>query len=67
MKALCYSIISTIQETTPAYFAAQEGRLEAFKFLATKAKCDITTPSSDGLKPIHAAVQCGHTHIVKVQ
>ena len=52
--------------TTPVYFAAQEGRLEALKFLATKLKCDLTTPSNDGLKPIHAAAQCGHTHIVKV-
>ncbi len=52
--------------TTPAYFAAQEGRLEALKFLATKLKCDMNTASNDGLKPIHAASQCGHTHIVKV-
>ena len=55
--------------TTPVYFAAQEGRLEALRFLHDTAKCDLTVPSgdqSDHLKPIHAAAQAGHTHIVKV-
>ena len=52
--------------TTPVYFAAQEGRLEALRFLHTKGKCDLNIPSEDGLKPIHAACQCGHTNIVKV-
>ena len=40
--------------------------MEALKFLHTKGKCDLTTPSNDGLKPIHAASQCGHTNVVKV-
>ena len=53
--------------TTPAYFAAQEGRVEALKFLHFKAKCDLKIPSNDGLKPIHAASQGGHTGIVKVR
>ena len=53
--------------TTPLYFAAQEGRLGALKFLHEKGKCDLSYPSSDGRKPIHAACQCGHTHVVKVQ
>ena len=52
--------------TTPLYFACQEGRVEALKFLHVKGKCDLTTPSNNGLKPIHAACQCGHTNIVKV-
>lgn len=55
--------------STPVYFAAQEGRLEALRFLHDTAKCDLTVPSgdqSDHLKPIHAAAQAGHTHIVKV-
>ena len=53
--------------TTPLYFAAQEGRLTAVQYLHEKGKCDLFTPSSDGRRPIHAACQCGHTHIVKVQ
>lgn len=52
--------------TTPLYFAAQEGRLAAIGFLHEKLKCDISARSNDGRKPIHAACQCGHTHIVKV-
>ena len=34
--------------------------------LAEKGKYDLSTPSGDGRKPIHAACQCGHTHVVKV-
>lgn len=55
--------------TTPVYFAAQEGRLEALRFLHDNAKCDLNVPSGDQidhLKPIHAAAQAGHTHVVKV-
>ena len=43
-----------------------EGRLAAVQYLHEKGKCDISTPSNDGRKPIHAACQCGHTHVVKV-
>ena len=52
--------------TTPIYFAAQEGRLQAIRYLHDIANCDLTIPSEDGLKPIHAASQAGHTSIVKV-
>lgn len=52
--------------TTPTYFAAQEGQLEALRFLHEGARCDISTPAGDNLKPIHAAAQAGHTSIVKV-
>lgn len=51
---------------SPAYYAAQEGRLEVLEFLCEKCKCDMSVPCNDGLKPIHAASQCGHTKIVKV-
>lgn len=36
------------------------------EFLCEKCKCDTSVPCNDGLKPIHAASQCGHTKIVKV-
>lgn len=62
----CFKYNTSYKGTTPVYFAAQEGRLDAIKFLYTKLRCDLATPSNDGLKPIHAASQCGHTHIVKV-
>ena len=52
--------------TTPLYFAAQEGRLPVVKYLYEKGKCDLSARSNDGRKPIHAACQCGHTHIIKV-
>ena len=51
---------------TPVYFAAQEGRLQALRYLHDIADCDLTKASEDGLKPIHAACQAGHTSIVKV-
>lgn len=52
--------------TTPVYFSAQEGKLDAMRFLHETAKCDISIPAGDNLKPIHAAAQAGHTSIVKV-
>ena len=64
---LTTTCLTNLLGTTPLYFAAQEGRLEALKFLAEKCKCNLSTPSEDGLKPIHAAAQCGHSHIVKVK
>lgn len=51
---------------SPAYYAAQEGRLEVLEFMHEKCKCDVSAACNDGLKPIHAASQCGHTNIVKV-
>ena len=36
------------------------------KYLHEKGKCDLSSPSNDGRKPIHAACQCGHTDVVKV-
>ncbi len=54
------------QGTTPVYFAAQEGRLQALQYLHDSANCDLMKASEDGLKPIHAACQTGHTSIVKV-
>lgn len=36
------------------------------KFMSEKCKCDLGSVCNDGLKPIHAASQCGHTNIVKV-
>ena len=48
------------------YHAAQQGQLEALKFLVEKCKCKLTVASDDGAKPIHAAAQCGHTHIIQV-
>lgn len=53
--------------TTPAYHAAQQGQLEALKFLIGKCKCKLTVASEDGAKPIHAAAQCGKTTIVQVR
>ena len=58
---VCYNI-----GTTPVYFAAQEGRLQALQYLYDTANCDMMKASEDGLKPIHAACQTGHTSIVKV-
>ena len=52
--------------TTPAYFASQEGRVEALKFLHYMGKCGVKIPGDDGLKPIHATSQGGHTGIVQV-
>lgn len=49
------------------YYAAQEGRLEVLKFMSEKCKFDLNKGCNDGLKPIHAASQCGHTNIVKVR
>ena len=51
--------------TTPLYFAAQAGRLEALKYIHKVTNSDLSE-SDMGLKPIHAACQLGHTHIVKV-
>ena len=51
---------------SPAYYAAQEGRLEVLEYLCEKCKCDVSIACNDGLKPIHAASQCGHTSIIKV-
>lgn len=48
------------------YHAAQQGQLEALKFLVEKCKCKLTVASNDGAKPIHAAAQGGHTHVVQV-
>ena len=48
------------------YHAAQQGQLEALKFLCEKCKCKLTVASDDGAKPIHAAAQCGHTNIIQV-
>ena len=62
---VCFASLS-VAGTTPLYFAAQEGRLATLKYLHEKAKCDLSSRSNDGRKPIHAACQCGHTHIVKV-
>ena len=36
------------------------------EFMYEKCKCDLNKACNDGLKPIHAASQCGHTNIVKV-
>lgn len=52
--------------TTPVYHAAQQGQLEALKFLCEKCKCKLNVVSEDGAKPIHAASQCGQTHIIQV-
>ena len=65
MKSM-FALFDTYAGTTPLYYAAQEGRLAAVKFLHEKGKCDLSSPSNDGRKPIHAACQCGHTHVVKV-
>ena len=51
---------------SPIYYAAQEGRLDVLEFMHEKCKCDLNKACNDGLKPIHAASQCGHTNIVKV-
>lgn len=40
--------------------------MEALNYLIDVANCDLTMPNNDGLKPIHAAAQAGHTSIVKV-
>lgn len=52
--------------TTPAYHAAQQGQLEALKYLCEKCKCKLTVASEDGAKSIHAAAQCGNTAVVQV-
>lgn len=57
----CYS-----PGASPAYYAAQEGRLEVLEYLCEKCRCDVSTACNDGLKPIHAASQCGHTNIIRV-
>ena len=64
-----YTIIMSLNitlGTTPVYQAAQQGQLEALKFLCEKCKCKLTVASEDGAKPIHAAAQCGKTNIVQV-
>ena len=49
------------------YFAAQEGRLEALRFLHTKAKCNMNAKNADGWSPIHAASQGGHADVIEVR
>ncbi len=34
--------------------------------MSEKCKCALDDACGDGLKPIHAASQCGHTNIIKV-
>ena len=46
--------LCVILGTTPVYHAAQQGQLEALKFLVEKCKCKLTVGSDDGAKPIHA-------------
>lgn len=53
--------------TAPVYFAAQEGRLDALRFLHTKAKCSLSTKNADGWSPIHAASQGGHAEVIEVR
>ena len=53
--------------TAPVYFAAQEGRLDALKFLHTKAKCSMGAKNADGWSPIHAASQGGHADVIEVR
>lgn len=60
------SMLLCVSGTTPVYFAAQEGRLQALQFLHDNANCGLMKATEDGLKPIHAACQTGHTSIVKV-
>ena len=59
--------ILTDSGAPPIYYAAQEGRLEVLKFMSEKCNFDLSKGCSDGMKPIHAASQCGHTNIVKVR
>ena len=64
-----FKLTLAIKGTTPAYFAAQEGKLEVLQYLHETAKCDLSISSgeaADNLKPIHAAAQGGHTNIIKV-
>lgn len=49
------------------YFAAQEGRLDALRFLHTKAKCNMNAKNADGWSPIHAASQGGHADVIEVR
>lgn len=53
--------------TAPVYFAAQEGRLDALRFLHTKAKCNMNATNADGWSPIHAASQGGHADVIEVR
>ena len=49
------------------YFAAQEGRLDALKYLHTKAKCSLSARNADGWSAIHASAQGGHAEIIEVR
>ena len=53
---------------TPAFYAAQEGQIEALSFLHETANCDIgdVVTVSKGLKLIHIATSCGHIKIIEV-
>eukprot|EP00117_Sycon_ciliatum_P043707 scpid11649/ scgid31614/ Espin; Autosomal recessive deafness type 36 protein; Ectoplasmic specialization protein len=49
---------------TPVYFAAQDGQLEAIKYLVTECGADPKGRTSDGMQPLHAATQNGHEEVV---
>ena len=61
-----YNLFSFSTGTTPAYFAAQEGRLECFQHLVDQGKADPVASCNDGMTPAHCAAQGGHLNIIQV-
>ncbi|KAI6656728.1 Proteoglycan 4-like [Oopsacas minuta] len=51
--------------TTPAYFSAQEGHLDCFKYLCIEAYADKLSRAGDGMTTLHGATQGGHFETVK--
>ena len=51
--------------TTPAYFCAQEGHLDCFKYLCIEVYADKLSRAGDGMTTLHGATQGGHFETVK--
>ena len=53
--------------TTPLFYAAQSGNLDAVVYLHLKAKASLTDTTSEGWAPVHVAAQAGHINILDVR
>ena len=54
-----------ISGRTALHSAASNGHIETFDYFITELQCDINTPTSEKLLPIHIAIQYGQLHFVQ--